>query len=101
MTVSWFLVAVRESGPGPRGLFDDAEVLAQSAEQVEILVAGDCVAELLIGMPLPAGPNISIVVDGHSHRRRGQPPLPAECRVVESEHVAQRLLDPDWKLVWR
>lgn len=101
MTASWFLLAVRGAGPGNRGLLDDAEALAQSAEHVEILLVGDAVADLLSGMPLPTGPNIRIVVDGHSHRRRGLPPLPPECQIAESEHVARRLLDSEWKVVWR
>lgn len=101
MTASWFLIAVRSSEPGSRGLFDDAEELAQSAQRVEILVAGDAVGEMLTGVALPTGPNIRIVVDGHSHRRRGQPLLPQVCEVAESDHVAHRLLDPEWKVVWR
>lgn len=101
MTRSWFLVAVRDSGPLGRGLFDDAEALARDAERVEILVAGDGIAELFVGLPLPTGSNIRIVVDAHSYRRRGLPPLPLECHVVESDYVAHRLLAPEWKVVWR
>lgn len=101
MSASWFLLAVSDFGASGRGLFDDAEALSQSAQRVEVLVAGDALTELLVGAAPPKGPNIRIVVDGHSYRRRGCPPLAADHTVVESDYVADKLLDPQWKVVWR
>jgi hypothetical protein len=101
MTASWFLLAVRPPGPASRGLFDDAAALAHNAACVEILVAGDALSELLAVAAAPNTPTIRVVVDGHSWRRRGSPPLHPEWQLVESDHVAHRLLDPEWKVVWR
>ena len=105
MSLSWFLVAVRPRGAGHGGLWDDAPVLAHTADRVELLVAGDAIMELLCAASLDIESlrlaHVELLIDGHSHRRRGSPPLPFNCTLVESDHVAKRLLDPQWKVVWR
>lgn len=68
---------------------------------MEILAAGDTIMELIAEDPAPERDNVRILIDGHSLRRRGMPPLPRKCVVVEPDFVARRLLDPDWKVVWR
>lgn len=104
MSLSWFLVAARSTGVTHRGLLSDASALVATGSSVELLVAGDAVIELLAAAhstsPLDFA-GVRVLVDGHSHRRRGSPPLPPECSLVEPDHAVRRFLDPRWKVVWR
>lgn len=105
MNHSWLLVAARQTRTGDEGLWNDAVSLANQNNRVELLVLGDSVYELLKFSFkrqqefVEAG--VQLLVDAHSLRRRGNPPLHASCVPVDDNWIAERLLHPEWRVVWR
>ncbi|MBD8104621.1 hypothetical protein PlfCFBP13513_19035 [Plantibacter flavus] len=105
MSGRWCLIAIRRAAIAHDGLRRDAEALAAEGCLVELVFAGDALSEFLAScadepIATTASP-YERLVDRHSLRRRGSPELPRDVIVVDEYHVADRLLDPAWRVVWR